>query len=306
MISILGYNFCSDANALDPFPTNITNITNITIKNGIFDHFNLTKDVTSSMSTVIPTDWDINTIINANFNNSISGGNVEEIAKDIIEVKVKRRLKGTFNWTTIKIVPITQPEDLSFVFTDNLAANNTEYEYAWVPVMGSTNNPVEGNYIIDSIVSQFNGVFICDINTIYKFFAGVEYGTQDAVQQIGIFQPFGRQYPVIVSNGLINYKTGNIKGTVLPQNYENTGVLDRADMISQREILVQLLTNKKPKIIKDWNGNIWLCFITGNPQITFDNNWGMGLATVSADWTEIGNAQSNQDLYECGMIPTED
>lgn len=306
MISILGYNFCSDMNALDPFPTNVTNITTVTVQNGIFDHFNLTKDTISSMSTVIPTDWDINTIINASFDGSISGGNVEEIAQDIIEVKVKRRVKGTFNWTTIRIVPINQPEDLSFVFTDNLASNNTEYEYAWVPVMGSTDNPVEGNYIIDSVLSQFNGVFICDVNTIYKFFAGVQYGTQDAVQQIGVFQPFGRQYPVIVSNGLINYQKGSIKGTVLPQGYEDSRSLDRTAMVNQRQALIELLTNKQPKIIKDWNGNIWLCFITGNPQITYDSNWGMGLATVSAEWTEIGNPQSNQDLYECGLIPTED
>ena len=41
----LGYNFLQDKYCWQPVPTNLVNIEDITIKNGIYDHFNITKDV---------------------------------------------------------------------------------------------------------------------------------------------------------------------------------------------------------------------------------------------------------------------
>ncbi len=302
MIGLLGYNFCSDINSLDPTPTSVEDINYSKIQNGVFDHLNISKNVTDAYNTTVPSDWNYDTIFNADFNGEISGGNVDQIAGEITEVRIKRRIKGTFDWTTIRVIPIADTSQLTFLITDNIALNNTEYEYAFVPV---TNN-VEGNYIIESIMSHFNGVYICDVNTVFKFMEGVEYGASDATQKIGVFQPFNRQYPVIVSNGVINYQTGSIGGFILPDDFEETGNLNRAEMVSKRKVLVDFLNNKKPKVIKDWNGNSFLCFITGNPQTTFDNNYGMGIAKVNASWTEIGDVNNKKDLYESGMIPTED
>ena len=70
--------------------------------------------------------------------------------------------------------------------------------------------------------------------------------------------------------------------------------------------MLDYLTNKEPKIIKDWNGNAWLVYITGNPSVTYSNEYGMGIMDVSADWTEIGSMNSKSDLYDANMIPTED
>ena len=67
MIGFIGYNFCSDGNSADPTLTNINNITNTRLQNGIFDHFNVTRNVVFDYSSIIPADWDINTIMNANF-----------------------------------------------------------------------------------------------------------------------------------------------------------------------------------------------------------------------------------------------
>ena len=66
--------------------------------------------------------------------------------------------------------------------------------------------------------------------------------------------------------------------------------------------LVDFLTNKKAKIIKDWNGNIWLVAFTGNPQINYTSGSGMGIIDVRAEWTEIGNANNQKDLIATGMI----
>ena len=300
MIGFIGYNFCADGNALDPTPTNVNNITATRLQNGIFDHFNATRNVTFDYSSIIPIDWDIDTIMDANFKGNISAGNVDQVASGITGIRVKRRVKGTFDWITIKELPVEKSEDLSFVVTDNLNAYNVEYEYAFVPMLGD----VEGNYIIESILSKFEGVFICDADTVFKFMAGVEYSNNTANQQIGVFQPYNRQFPVIVSNSVLQYKTGSIGGWVLPEGYETNRVIDRTAITKEKEILLKFLTNKKPKIIKDMNGNNWLVYFTGNPNMSYDNNYGQGMVKVNAEWTEVGNPNDKNGLYENGLIPT--
>lgn len=300
MIGLIGYNFCADGNALDPTPTDINNITYTKIQNGIFDHFNVSRDASFDYSSIIPTDWDVNTLMNADFAGNTSAGNVAQVASGVTSIRVKRRIKGTFSWITIREIPVAKPEDLSFVITDNLNAYNVEYEYAYVPVM----EDVEGSYIIESILSKFEGVFICDIDTVFKFYAGVEYDGNDAVQQVGVFQPFNRKYPIIVSNSIMQYQTGSIGGWVLPEDYEDTHVFDRSKIVKEKEVLLNFLMNKKPKIIKDMNGNNWLVYFTGNPTVTYDNNYAQGMLKVSAQWTEVGDPNDKTDLYENGLIPT--
>ena len=300
MIGLIGYNFCADGNALDPTPTDINNITYTRVQNGIFGHFNVSRDTSFDYSSIIPTDWDIDTLMNADFAGNVSAGNVAQVATGVTSVRIKRRIKGTFDWITIREISVSKPEDLSFVITDNLNAYNVEYEYAFVPVM----EDVEGSYIIESILSKFEGVFICDIDTVFKFYAGVEYDTNDAIQQVGVFQPFNRKYPIVVSNSVMQYQTGGIGGWVLPEDYEDTHVFDRSKIVKEKEVLLNFLMNKKPKIIKDMNGNNWLVYFTGNPSVTYDNNYGQGMLKVSAQWTEVGDPNDKTDLYENGLIPT--
>ena len=300
MIGFIGYNFCSDGNSADPTPTNINNITNTRLQNGIFDHFNVTRNVVFDYNSIIPTDWDINTIMNADFEGNASAGNVDQMAAGITSVRIKRRVKGTFDWIIIKQIPISKPEDLSFVITDNLNAYNTEYEYAFVPVM----EDIEGNYIIESILSKFEGVFVCDVDTVFKFHAGIEYNNNTSNQQVGVFQPYNRKYPVVVSNSIMNYRTGSIGGWVLPNDFDDNRNPSRIAITKEKESLLKFLLNKKPKIIKDMNGNSWLVYFTGNPTMSYDNNYGQGMVKVSAEWTEVGDPNDKTDLYENGLIPT--
>ena len=195
MFSFLGYNFVQDGNSLDIAPTSVNNVTTVQVQNGIFDHFHLTSNVTSDYSPIKNTEWAYLDIIAANFDGNINGGNVDFLLQYLTAIKVKRRIKGTFNWVTLKTVTVKAFEDLNFAFNDYIAANNTDYEYALVPIL----NGAEGDYITNSITSQFKGVFICEKDSIYKFYAGVAYGTGKRVKKIGVFEPYGSKYPVIVA-----------------------------------------------------------------------------------------------------------
>lgn len=302
MIGLLGYNFCSDGNALDPRPTSVNSITMTTIQNGVYDHLYAGYDVMSDYSHDLPTAWDFNTIMDCNFEDNISAGNIDDLTRNISSIKIKRREKGTFDWTTIKEIPITSVDDLSFIFTDNLASNYTQYEYAYVPITGQT----EGSYTVSEVYSKFKGVFLCDVNTIYKFYADIEYGSTDSVQKIGTYEPFGRKYPVMVSNGLLGYDTGTVSALIVPKNFSETHGFDRQAITKERNALFKWLTNKKPKMLKDWNGGEWLIQITGNPQTDYESNYGMGIQRMTAEWVQTGDPKEKADLYANGLIPRED
>ena len=249
MFMMCGYNFCADGNALDPAPIINDTFTDVILKNGVFDHWNATRDVASEYSPIIPTSWDYLTIMNANFNGNIESGNSEFSLGNIDGIKIKRRKITDFNWVTLTYIKADELNSLNFTFNDNLAASGYTYEYAFVPVVAG----VEGNYITNTIGAKFDGVFICDLDTIYKFYVGVKYGTNERVQKIGVFEPYGRKYPVVVSNGLINYETGSVTGTVLADDYLKTKAMNRMAMVKEQKALKDFLTNKKAKILKDLN-----------------------------------------------------
>lgn len=302
MFFLCGYDFCRDGNALDPSPLSPSIYKTVELTNGIFSHWNVTRDIASPYSPDEPTAWDYLTIMDANFNGTIEAGNVGYDLSQIEGIKVKRRKVDDYNWITIKYIPVGDlEEDLAFSLNDNTAQNGIEYEYAFVPVVSG----IEGNYITNTIKSNFDGVFICDKDIIYKFYAGVNYGTNQRVQKIGVFEPLGRKYPVVISNSLINYETGSFSGTVLPNDYLTNKDLDKLSMVQERKDLLDFLTNKQPKILKDWNGNIWLMIITGNPNVSFKRDSAMKIADVSANWTEIGDYNSQKDLYEAGFVAEE-
>ena len=248
MIGFLGYNFCADINALDPVPTSVNNITDTRLSNGIFDHWYLTQDTSTPYPTTIPDIWDYDTIMDADFNGNIEAGNVDFLIDQISAIKIKRRVQGTFNWLTLKTIPVNTVEDLTFVFNDLLNQNNVTYEYALVPIIGD----VEGEYIINTVLSQFNGVFIGDAETIYKFLYEVEYGNNQRNQQIGVFQVLGKQYPVFVANGELSYESGSVTATILNEDFQQNGI-DRTVITKLKDAIKDFLTNRKAKILKDLN-----------------------------------------------------
>lgn len=188
-----------------------------------------------------------------------------------------------------------------FSFTDQTASDEQDYEYALVPVVGE----VEGGYLTVSATSTFDGVFLTDGTDIYKFYADVAYGNFQQTQKVNAHEPFGRKYPVIVSNAATNYMAGSMSGMVLAGDYLKIGKIDRRAIAAERDTLLKFLTNKKPKILKDWNGNIWMVAIVDNPSVTYYDGSGMGLMNVSMTFMEVGDATNANDLAANGFAVPE-
>lgn len=210
-------------------------------------------------------------------------------------------------WLTLYSQPITQASDMDFTFIDFLNQYGKTYKYALVPLLTQTQSgvevEVEGGYTVSNEVqSVFDGVFIADSTGSQKCKANVGYGNVDMNQVVGSITPIGAKYPIIVTNSHNQYHNGSISGTIVPDDYYFNGNLSRIDMVNKRNELEQFLTNKRVKVIKDWNGNIWLVMIVGNVSCTFNNNYGMGIVSFSTNWTEVGDPTNQQDLQATGLI----
>lgn len=210
-------------------------------------------------------------------------------------------------WLTLYSQPISQSSDMDFTFIDFLNQYGKTYKYALVPLLTQTQSgvevEVEGGYTVsDEVQSVFDGVFIADSTGSQKCKANVGYGNVDMNQVVGSITPIGAKYPIIITNSHNQYHNGSISGTIVPDDYYFNGNLSRIDMVKKRNELEQFLTNKRVKVIKDWNGNIWLVMIAGNVSCTFNNNYGMGIVDFSTNWTEVGDPTNQQDLQATGLI----
>lgn len=210
-------------------------------------------------------------------------------------------------WLTLYSQPISQASDMDFTFIDFLNQYGKTYKYALVPLLTQTQSgvevEVEGGYTVSNEVqSVFDGVFIADSTGSQKCKANVGYGNVDMNQVVGSITPIGAKYPIIITNSHNQYHNGSISGTIVPDDYYFNGNLSRIDMVKKRNELEQFLTNKRVKVIKDWNGNIWLVMIVGNVSCTFNNNYGMGIVDFSTNWTEVGDPTNQQDLQATGLI----
>lgn len=210
-------------------------------------------------------------------------------------------------WLTLYSQPISQASDMDFTFIDFLNQYGKTYKYALVPLLTQTQSgvevEVEGGYTVSNEVqSVFDGVFIADSTGSQKCKANVGYGNVDMNQVVGSITPIGAKYPIIITNSHNQYHNGSISGTIVPDDYYFNGNLSRIDMVNKRNELEQFLTNKRVKVIKDWNGNIWLVMIMGNVSCTFNNNYGMGIVDFSTNWTEVGDPTNQQDLQATGLI----
>ena len=272
------------------------NFNKVEIMNGIDAHLNMTSDMTIAYTNVIPT-WEMYTILDASFNGNLNGGNLNFTLSQLDTILVKRREVGTQTWITVFSIPIVTSLDLSFIKIDRWCGLGT-YEYALVPSLNGT----EGQYTIVEVESLFHGIFLCDANNTFRFLGNADYGSVEQQTEVGVFKPFGKKYATVVSNAEIDYKQLSLSGLLLPNEFYTTGQID-AD--ANRELVdnfTNVLAQRKPKILKDQAGHIWMVQVAGNKSINYESRMGMRLANVSVPLVEIGSVVSQSDLNTYGFV----
>lgn len=290
----MGFNFSFDKYSLKPTPNNLNNITILTIKNGIFTYLGATQDTKKELdcSKII---WDYETLLNADFSGNLNAGNVDFIAENVTSMKIKRKKKSDFNWVSLYDIPIKKVEDFNFERFDSYNEAEMDYDYAIVPMYGEE----EGNYITNSIYSQFGGLFLVDKESIIKFYYELSYSNNERVQSAGVMEPYGNEYPIYIKNGKLNYEKGSVEALIVSESYD---VIDPRREVNYLKTIKEKLTNGNAKILKDMNGNMWMVVIVDNVTISYVKEIGNRIGTASFNWVEIGNSNDQKELYDNNLI----
>ena len=113
--------------------------------------------------------------------------------------------------------------------------------------------------------------------------------------------PLNAQYPTIVF-GNSDYVKFDIKSTsVSDATYNSGGKVDIKQEKLTRIKLLNFLKNKKPKIYRDGNGNIFLVSLLGNPSEEHQNGIN-GISKISFNLVQIGNYEDNETLINAGLL----
>lgn len=225
---------------------------------------------------------------------------------DYESVKVKRRevnvnAQGVVvnggDWLTMAQVSSGLVWTGKYSYIDKFASCGTYYQYAYVPIAYVTQQ--EGDYVLsDAIFSNFDGIYLSDRDSTFRFYSGLVYSNLESVQSVGVYEPLGSQYPKLVYNSAINYGKGGFEGNVIQDGYltDSNRQINRVESTKKQQILLSFLKNKKSKTLKDWNGNNWLIGVIDNPNVIYDANYGMGFLKCSFNWVEKGSVMSQSDM----------
>lgn len=287
------YGFTGDNHSADICPTSLTSPNQYTLTNCIADFFAMSRNVENYSSEEFNENWDYNTVFIAEFLENLLAGNLTYAISDIEALKIKRRKHGEFEWTTLKVIQVTDESSLSFVYNDILNQSNTEYDYALVPIISGH---IEGDFNSITLFSQFNKVYILDETAIHSADLNASLSTTKHVAK-SVVTTLGRKHPFVNKLGASNYTTGQMQATFIEMTPEC--ILDIEHGTAYRELVSDFLSNDNPKIVKYDDGRIYLVSITGD--ISEDNScW--EAPVWSFEFTTIGDADNSTDLYNSGFI----
>lgn len=287
----MGYTFTGGPHTFDSTPVNDAYYNSISVGAGQVDTL-LGSKQTMTADEILNSEWNFDTILRALFQDDALAGNIDYAVSEIDKIRLKRRKQGELEWITLTEKEISGPEDLSFTYDDKTAAIGV-YEYAVVPVMGG----IEGSFFANSVESKFNGMFILDATGAYGTELEVRCAVQ-ANQPTSVVSTLSRRFPFVIHNPSVRYDSGSASGYFVAKQDDG---YDTAGGHLYRKKLNEFLLNGLPKILKFDDGRLWLVDIT-SPQISMEEQGHNEFVTTSFEWTETGDGESYDDLYQAGLI----
>lgn len=268
----------------------------LTLKNAIHDETYVSVTIISidDFTGDIPQEWTFDTVLHALYNGNLHGGNVNFTEEIVESIRIKKRTIYDKKFKTIYEKEIKSNEDFNIYELDYFEPVGI-IEYAYVPIISGG----EGNYIINKVDSKFDTYFLCSRDVSYPLIMDTNFNKK-LNQRIGVVETWGRQYPVIVKGGNLKYYTGDIECTFI----ENIDCdWDINNSWKYRNLIYDYLTDGKPKILKDFEGNCYLVAISSAEISESKDHYQHVISSFSV--TECGNAYDVGDLYDNDFIDTD-
>lgn len=293
----LGMNFAPYMDESSFVAVSESPISTLKLSNLIADELYATKKVLVKFDWQIPDSWDFNTHLHAKFNGSTHAGNVEYSQQIVSAIKIKKRYVGDFDWITIYEKQIEKNENFNVEFLDYYEPAGRDIEYAYTAVIGG----IDMAPVSSTIHSDFSSYFICGRNgEAYPMIVGMDNAVTYNRQSQVIVAP-GRKYPYVINNGISQYYSGTINVTFIEMDEHCQ--LDAENGWQYRNHLDKFLTNGEPKILKSFEGDMWMVNVVNS--LPRSNSGHPQLVSHQIEWVECGDPTSTGDLYDNGFINTD-
>ena len=301
MIFLSGSTFLS-AEEMTPCiaPTNIDNITKVSLMNAWFDDLYATNNVTDPFSENITDVWDFDTIMRAKFDGNTIAGNINWSLETTSHLLIKRKRQGEYKWVTLAVKEVNSFEDFFITGVDK-TAGTASYTYAVVPVF----NMAEGTYATTDIDVKVDRVVILDNAEIWEsVFTDGDLGIQYVVPN-AVVETMYSKYPTIISNSDAVYRQITMSLEMMPLtdeegNCDPDAMMDDARRIEYQQRFLDFLHNKKIKLIKAVDGRLFLSWITTPASLQMADTY--EIEDISFGATEIGDPEDEEVLYFAGLI----
>ena len=268
------------------------------------DELYATKTKLYNFNWNIPNYWDYHIILHCYY----TDGNTEAgnaMYKEATLVKLKKRMKGEFDWKTIYEQPVKKGmnliESLNIAYDDYLEPNKAQVEYAYVAVIKNMETePMTASATAKFFNYWLVGQFDNGVQKVYPAMFNIDNVVNLNRQSNVIVSP-GRKYPYVVNNGVAKYYSGTFTATFMPHDSRMEPVPNEA--YKYRDAVDDFMADGLPKILKTLDGDIYLISITGGLNRT--NHTHYQNISQTFEWVEIGDPFSIGDLYDYGFINTD-
>jgi len=295
---LVGYDIFAYSN-LGMFQTNnnISIPSSVELTNSIVDEIHIKNDTLSEFKTE-KEPWQPSTVALGKFQNDLSYGNMNLNGLTITKLLFKKRKIDSFNWIQFASIPF-DPQKNIYEVIDRLVESGETYEYCVIPATST----VEGDMKTKTIDVEFDGTYISDKDSYYKLYYNIEMGDIVQNQPSATIETLGSQYPIVVYNSSINYKSGSIQCLLLSDStVESFGKIDIRQEKLLRNKIMSFLTNKKPKIFKDSSGNFMIINIINQPRLIPNNSLSGLVYDLSFDFVEVANPYDQKSLNMTGLV----
>lgn len=275
---------------------NTEQMTNAKLSNGSYAHFYLSADPTKTVENIYD-DWEFYTKINADYSESMDGGNTGFSLKNTDTIIIKRREHGTMDWITIFTIPVNSISDFNFVKEYKYGEADTHYDFMVISSIGG----IQNSYEFTECKSDFDGLCLADKENFYKTIYNIEPVDITNNNSESILNLLNSTYPVIVSNDASNYSSGTVSAVFI--KIDNCDIATRRNSTKYRNEIMNWLTNKKAKILKLDNGTIKMIRVVGTPSETDGGH--PELKNINFDFVEIGDTNNEDSLYKNNLSDVE-
>ena len=165
----------------------------------------------------------------------------------------------------------------------------------------------EGTYAVTKVTSRFHKMFLVEGGTVWG--TEITDGFCDTTRNTpsSVVELLHSRYPIFIRNTVANYDTGSCKGSFVPLDetsceFAYDSEQDYTRIKYQREFM-DYICDSIPKILKLPDGRLWLVQITPNPSDAANQQYND--REISWSWVEVGDVNSEEDLYYLGFSNVE-